>query len=474
VKKTVTGLALLVVAVSAGTAAARNFHCAGGIQYVIQGTKQKDKGNSARPPDLELLADAKRIFGKAVTQLNTCVSEDPNDSEAWSYLGWAYAEVDSPAQSGAAFDEAIKRLAGNPKPLEIAKQNRKSYWVQYYNDGLSKYKEADAIIPVAEILESKDPKVGDARAKLAESEACYRKAVAISSREIAAYNSLAVVLALQGKFEQSSAVIEQGLAIDPSDPDLLKRKESMITNAVTERLKANDYDGALALMDQKLKKGGDEYSTLVLAAQTSFEQAQKLEEKKDPGAKAAYARAQGYYARGAVVAPDASNKRDMNYNQAVAAQNTGDELVGAKLVFGLVQDNPKDKAFHSMLRGFYDRLGSKKKADDEVWVILGLNDNATAVPDVAGYSAKVVKTSEAGKTLANQGAPDEVKQFKSGETQIDLWYYWSKKLCFAFTGGRQVGAANFGEFGPEGPAPAPVPAPAKPAPKPAPKPTSKG
>jgi len=470
VKKTVTGLALLVVAVSAGTAAARNFHCAGGIQYVIQGTKQKDKGNTANDP--ELLADAKRIFGKAVTQLNACIAEDPNDSEAWSYLGWAYAEVDSAAPAGAAFDEAIKRLAGDPKPLEIARQNRKSYWVQYYNAGLSKYKEADAIIPVGEILESKDPKVAEAKAKLAESEVSYRKAVAISSKEIGAYNSLAVVLALQGKFEESSAVIEQGLAINPNDPDLLKRKESMITNAVTERLKANDYDGALTLMDNKLKKGGDEYGTLVLAAQTSFEQAQKLEEKKDPGAKAAYARSQGYYARAATVAPDAGAKRDMNYNQAVAAQNTGDELMGAKLVFGLVQDNPKDKALHGMLRGFYDRLGSKKKADDEVWVILGLNDNATPVTDVTGYTAKVVKTSEAGKTLATQGAPEEVKQFKSGETQIDLWYYWSKKLCFAFTGGRQVGAANFGEFGPEGPASSP--APAKPAPKPAAKPTGKG
>ena len=165
-KKTVTGLALLVLAVSAGTAAARNFHCAGGIQYVIQGTKQKDKGNTANDP--ELLADAKRIFGKAVTQLNTCVSEDPNDSEAWSYLGWAYAEVDSAPQAGVAFDEAIKRLANDPKPLEIARQNRKSYWVQYYNAGLSKYKEADGIIPVAEILESKDPKVGEAKAKLNE------------------------------------------------------------------------------------------------------------------------------------------------------------------------------------------------------------------------------------------------------------------------------------------------------------------
>lgn len=449
-KKMVTGLALMALAVSAGTAAARNFHCAGGIQYVIQGTKESDKGN---------IEDAKRIFGKAVAQLSVCTKEDPNDSESWSYLGWAYCELDSAAPAGAAFDEAIKRLAADPKALERAKQNRKSYWVKYYNAGLSKYKEADAIIPVADILESKNPKVGDARARLAESEASFRKAVALSPNEAEAYNNLAVVLALQGKFEESSEVIEKGLKVDPKNDGLLKRKESMVGNEVTKRLKSNDYDGALTLIDQMLAKGGDDYGLLVRAAQTSYEQAQKLDEKKDPGAKAGYRRSQDYYGRAAKVAPDAQNKHDMNFNQAVAAQNAGDELAGAKLVFGLVQENPKDKAMHGMLRGFYDRIGSKKKSDDEVWVILGLNDNATPVADVAAYTAKVVKTSDAGKTLAAQGAPEEVKQFKTGDTLIDLWYYWSKKLSFAFSGGRQLGSANFGVFGPEGgemPAKAPV------------------
>ncbi|MEP7028517.1 MAG: tetratricopeptide repeat protein, partial [Candidatus Eisenbacteria bacterium] len=414
---------------------------AGGIQYVIQGTKEKDKGNAE---------DATRIFGKAVAQLAICTKESPEDSESWSYLGWAYCELDSAAEAGAAFDEAITRLADNPKALERAKQNRKSYWVQYYNAGLTKYKEAEAIVPVAEILESKDPKVGEARARLAEAEVSFRKAVLLSPHEAQAYNNLAVVMALQGKFDESSDVIEAGLKIDPTNEDLLHRKENMVDNEVTKRLKANDYASALTMLDQMLKKDGDDFRLLVRAAQASFEQAQKLDEKKDPAAKAAYARAQDYYGRAAKAAPDAQNKHDMSYNQAVAAQNTGDDLMGAKLVFGLLQEDPKDKALHGMLRGFYDRLGSKKKSDDEVWVVLGLNDTATPVADVAAYTAKVSKASDAGKTLAAQGAPEEVKQFKTGDTVIDLWYYWGKKLCFAFSAGRQLGSANFGEFGPEG------------------------
>ena len=70
----ILGLAVLGLALGSSVALARNFHCAGGIQYVIQGTKEKDKGN---------LDDARRIFGKAVAQLTECTTEDPTDSESW-------------------------------------------------------------------------------------------------------------------------------------------------------------------------------------------------------------------------------------------------------------------------------------------------------------------------------------------------------------------------------------------------------
>src|SRR5207237_10886503 len=141
-----------------------------------------------------------------------------------------------------------------------------------------------------------------------------------------------------------------------------------------------------------------------------------LEAKKDAGARAAFARAQGYYGRAAGAAPDAGAKKDMTYNQAIAAQKAGADLESAKLVWGLVQDNPKDKALQGMLRSSYDRMGSKKKADDQVWVVLGLNDTATPVTDVPGYPAKGRKTSGAGKPLTAEGNRDEAGQFTRRET----------------------------------------------------------
>jgi Flp pilus assembly protein TadD len=441
VKKLVAGLGVGALLLAAGAAHARNFHCAGGVQYVIQGMKEKDKGNTS---------DANRIFNKAVVQLNECTTEDPKDAEAWGYMGWAYGELDSATQAGNAFEVAVEKFKDDPKGLKRWEDNRKSYWVKYYNEGLQKYREANAIIPVDEILNSKDPKVADAKAKLAEAEHGFKKAIAVSSREVKAYDNLAIVEALQGNFEAAGATIDAGLAIDPANEELKNRKESMLTNTVTDALKAGDYPGAITTLDHILIKSPTDFGLLARAAQVNFEYGQKLDEKKDEAnAKTTYTKAAEYFGRASAAAPGDQDKKDMKFNQSVALQNAGDFKGAAHIVFDLVQESPKDRNFQSMLRGAYDRMGSKKKADDQVWVVLGLNDTAAPVADVAAYTSKIVKASDAGKVLGEQGAPEEVKQFKSGETVIDIWYYWPKKKVFAFSASRQVGSANFGDFGPE-------------------------
>ncbi len=444
--------ATLVLAPQAG---ARDFRVAGGIQYVIQGTKEKEKGN---------LEDAQRIFGKAVTNLKMGVENDPKDNEAWLYLGQAYGELDSTKQCGDAFAEAVRRLQGDPKLLKRATDNRDYFFNAAYNDGLKKYKDATAIMAAEEIPNSTDPKAAEAKAKLAEAQVSFQKAIDINGTRAIAYDNLAIMLALQGKFDQAGPVVDAGLAnSDPKDgPEyerLKSRKDSLYNNAVIERLKANDYDGAIALLDGILVKNPNDFGVLTRAAQTSFEKAKKLEEAKDEaGAKAAYAQAAGYFGRAVPVAPDESNKKDMMYNQVVASQAAGDPKTAARVAFDLVQIDPKDVTYHRLLRSAYDKMRAVDKAAEEVWAILGLGDTATPVADLPAFLATVTKTSEAGKALAQFGPPDEVRQFNSGDMKVDVWYWWTKKRCIAFTGGRKVGEANFGEFAGDVPAPTAKPA----------------
>ena len=68
----VAGLSVLLVSALAGAAWARNPHCAGGIQYVVQGLRDKDKGNTE---------DYLREMNKAVDQLNQVYGTQPDPAE---------------------------------------------------------------------------------------------------------------------------------------------------------------------------------------------------------------------------------------------------------------------------------------------------------------------------------------------------------------------------------------------------------
>lgn len=450
-KKQLIGAALaaFILGVAlAPPAAARDFNVAGGIQYVIQGTKEKNKGN---------LEDADRIFKKAVMTLTKGVQNDPKDDEAWIYLGQAYGELDSAQQCGEAFAEAIRRVQDHPKFLKRATDNRDYFFVKYYNAGLAKYKEANAIIPAEEIPNSTDPKVADARALLAEAEAQFANALLVNPTKAGAYDNLAIMLALQGKFDEAGPVVDRGLAqAEPKEGDeydrLKQRKDSLYNNAVVEKLQKGDYAGAIAMLEGILVRSPDDFAVLTRAAQTTFEHAQKLGEAKDEAAaQAAYAKAAGYFGRASANAPDAQNKADMKYNAAIASQQAGDAKAAATAAFELVQASPRDLSYHQLLRTGYEKMGATDKSTEQTWVILGLNKSATVVEDIAGFTAKVGKTSEGGKALAAHGAPDEIRQFTNGDLKVDVWYWWDKKRCAAFTSGRQVGSANFGEFAAEAP-----------------------
>jgi tetratricopeptide (TPR) repeat protein len=173
---------------------AREPNIAAGIQYVIQGTRD-ERGR----PSFEA---SRQLLESAITSLNKGLANDPRDGEAWLYLGRAYGELDSVEQCGHALDEAIACLSDNPKVLKRAQDHRICFFAKYYNDGL---------------------------AKLALAEAGFRRALLINKTKAVAYDNLATVLELQGKFADAGLVVETGLAnAVPKEGEeyerLLKRK----------------------------------------------------------------------------------------------------------------------------------------------------------------------------------------------------------------------------------------------------------
>jgi tetratricopeptide (TPR) repeat protein len=234
-------LTALAAAVLAGAAEARNPHCAGGIQYVVQAMNDKQKNN---------MEDYTREINKAVQQLEQCRTEDPNDFEAIGYLGWAYAEIDSMCPAGKAFDAAIKGLeVKDPKKKDWAINNRNSYWAKTFNDGIAKIRDAQTAYP--EYCKKTE---GDAdKSAKAKAEESYRaaalslnQALCLKAGDPQTIRNLASVYALTCDYQKAEIILRQGLNVAPTDTMLLAAVKMVRVNYANQLAEDKKYDEAIA------------------------------------------------------------------------------------------------------------------------------------------------------------------------------------------------------------------------------------
>ena len=191
-------LALAIVPQAEG----RDRNTTAGMQYAAQGWSENRM----------TLEDRQGYFEKAGNSLNKGLANDPKDGMAWIYLSSAYAELDSFEQSGRLFAEAIRRSSDDPKLLKRATDHRDSYFNTAYNEGFAACKEATTILPAEEIGAATNEKGRRAMAKFAVAEARFRGALLMNAEKAIAYNQLATMLALQGRLDEASLVVGQGLA----------------------------------------------------------------------------------------------------------------------------------------------------------------------------------------------------------------------------------------------------------------------
>ncbi len=442
-KRGLFGLVVIALVGVAAIAEARNFRISGGVQYVSQGLAEKQKGN---------LEDAHRIFGKAVTQLSMGIAEDPKDKEAWDYLARAYAEYGKPDSAGWAFGEAVKRAQGDPKLLERVSKNQEHYWVVSFNEGILALQEANKIVPF-EKLNTDDPKVPEAKAKLAQAEASLRKAAAYNPTKAKAYSNLALALALPGKTEESNAAIAQGLANvpmdDPERKEIVDQQDRLVGGAVADKLNAKDYDGAIQLIDAQLAKTPNDFSLLNQAAEASYSKAQAAEAAKDTATTTkAYSQSAGYFKRAADVA-DAKDKSSLIFNYALATLSSNDKAQikeMTKPVFDQLQVDKQNGQMHMMLARGYQVAGMDDKASEHALVGRGLSDDAEKITDIGAYVAALPKASEGAKIVTEKGAPDDVRRINTGAQKLDVWFYWPANRAFAMLDGRKISEAKLDEY----------------------------
>jgi len=462
----------MVLGVSA-PAYARNPHCAGGIQYVVGGLRDKGKGN---------LEDYQRQFQKAVQQLEQCATEDPEDAEAAGYLGWAYAETGDFAKAGTAFESAIEKLKtkGDLKKVEWATNNRDSYWANAFNDGIGKIGAAQAAY-----ADYTQPPSNDADKTLRE-EAGKRYQEAIASLTNASLirrnhpqtiRNLGSVYVFLGDFKKATEIYNSGLAVAPGDSALTESLRLSRTNYAAQLLEEKKYDEAISFFQDLLKadaNNGELHSGL---ADALFQKAQLAEgEAKKPAFKIAgdsYAKA--FSLRG--------DSPDLAFNAALAYQNAGEMALAetqwrnalkakpgdvetiSSLAATLAENkkydeaitllieglsaNPKKEVLHRQLGGVYTKAGYNAKANEELMVFLAMK-NGQPASDASAAAKGSGPAGDAGvKALASNGPPEDVISWEASGEKYDSWFYWSKRRALHFKSGIQIALSDWSK-GPSG------------------------
>ncbi|HVP14422.1 MAG TPA: tetratricopeptide repeat protein [Terriglobales bacterium] len=464
------GLAVLALALT-GTAEARNPNCAGGIQYVVQGMRDKEKGN---------LDDYRREMSKAVDRLSACATEDPEDLEALAYLGWAYAEVDSCGPAGRAFQKAIDGLrAKGDKKVSWAESNRESYWAKSFNQGIGAINTGQGFYPdftKAPADETEKTLKDQAQKKYEEALAALSCAVELKPGDPKTIRNLATVHALTGDLVGAESILREGLKSAPGDTDLTSALGTVRKNYAGKLIEEKKYEQAITFYADLAKTNPQDADAHLGMADAYFNWA--LAQKSD-SARASYKAAGDEYAKAAGLRP---GEADLLYNAALSHQNANDfaqagsewreylklkpDDVSALSAFGAalaelkkyddaaeqlhkaVMLKPKDGNLHRQLGGVYARADNQTKSYEEMVVYLAI-ERGQAAPDAAEAAKKAPANSDAAKTLASLGAPDELRFWEAEGQKYETWLYWGKSAAYTFRGGQQVVKTDWGAAPPK-------------------------
>ena len=455
--------------VLAGAAEARNPHCAGGIQYVSQAMRDKEKGNTE---------DYEREIRKAVQQLEPCVVEDPKDLEAMGYLGWAYAEVDSACAAGQAFSKAIKGLTakGDKKKVEWATTNRDSYWALAFNDGIAKINAAQTAYP--EFTKkpgspAEETQKADAEKKYQQAIASLRGAACLNPDDPRTHRNLGAAFAFMGEFESAEQTFREGLKVAPNDSDLVNSLRAIQVNRANEMVDGKNYDEAITSFQSLIKENPQRAQSADGARRRPLQaSAQSLEgDARKPDFKAAG----DAYAKASELKP---NDADLSFNAALSYQSAGEaklaeplwrqtlknrpedvdamSSLGATLadlkkfdeaivtLHKAVVTSPKDKNLHRQLGAVYTKAGNNPKGTEELMVYLALQNGQPAA-DAAAAAKSAPAGSAAAKTFASMGAPDQLNPWEADGEKFQTWFYWSKSQAYHFKGGSSGPEVRLGQ-----------------------------
>jgi tetratricopeptide (TPR) repeat protein len=466
-------VALLAVGLAGTAALARNEHCAGGIQYVVGGMRDKDKGNTE---------DYLRQMNKAVQQLETCAAEDPADAEAMGYLGWAQAELKNFTAAGAAFQKAIDGLTakGDKKKVQWAKDNLQSYWAGEFNTAIAKINTAQQAYPDYTQKPANDADQTlreEARKNYEAALASLTNASLLKPNDPMTLRNLGSVHAFMGEYAKAAEVFRAGLAIAPDDTTLKESLKTVRTQHANALIDEKKFDEAVAYFADLLKDDPENADLHLGVADAHFKKAQNTSKDDEATRKAEFKAAGDAWNKAGTLKP---NDADLPFNAALAYSNAGEAVLAeaqwrkvlaarpddldavkslastlaelqkydeaVKILHEALLKNPQDRNLHRQLGSIYAKAGNNAKGTEELMIYLALY-NGKPVDDPAG-AAKAAAGAAQASTHKAMGDPEAVVPWTAQGESYETWFYWGRKQAYHFKSGSLVQKSDWAAAAP--------------------------
>ena len=447
--------AALTLTLASGAAWARNPHCAGGIQYLIQSLGDKQKGNTE---------DYQRELQKSVLQLEACSSEDPADFEALGYLGWAYGESDSMCAAGKAFQTAIDGLTakGDKKKLELVVNNRESFWATAFNKGIASINSAQALwnpyTNDPSTAEEKQMKA-DAKKNYEDALASLNKASCLKPTDPRTLRNLGAIHAFMGDYTRAEELFKQGLAVAPGDTDIVASIKQARTGRAAQLVKEKKFVEAMQYYQDLLKGEKNNADLWAGLGDAALEQAKTLE---GDAKKQVFTTAGEAYANAAKIS---GGSYELSYNAAICQQNAGNSVAAEEMWRAALSVKPEDR---EVMLNLSSVLSDEKKFPEAVAMVMKAialdpadksgfrqlgavytkaSDNLRAKQALLAYLAidrgkpADAPTEASGadgvKLAAKLGKPERILLWEAEGQKYESWFYASKGQAFHFGGGAQ-------------------------------------
>lgn len=388
--------------------------------------------SSCKNPNLSggiLHYDQKR-YERARETLLRAIAQEPNNAEAWLYLGRAYAELDSTQEARAALEKAASLESPKyPEAKSLSDNALESFWSQRHNEGLAAAKAAQEAKQLG--------KTAEAQKNFREALNRFKRARVYQPQKEETPRNMGVCYFNLDQVDSGLVVLQESQRLAPAGDEkaagILFDQFRHLGDQAAEQGSASNPDGlrdAIKFYSEAEKIRPKDSDLLFSIGVVYFQLAEGDTAKKADH----YATAAEYFMKTLEIKPD---DQEALQNAATLYLEIKRCEEGLDVAKRLVDLDPHNYRYYDIRGRLHGCVGEKSEQIAGLVFSRSLRDGEVMPLDgFRGHIEAVGAQSDLVRRYREEGRPEEIRTFKDANgREYETWFYWTRGKAYAFYDG---------------------------------------